>query len=365
MPASRHFREPLRAPMPKREDWMRIALLTGGGDAAGMNAAIRAVVRRALSLDFDVLGVRNGWAGLLGGGNFQRLDWRSVSGILQLGGTILGTSHTNPVKKAEDFQQVQANLKSFGIDGLVVIGGPDTLWVAAELQDSWGKVVGVPKTLDNTVMGTDFSIGYSTAVSVVAEALDRLHTTASSHHRVLVAEVMGRDAGWVATVGGLAGGADLIIIPEVPTDLEAICSHIQARRSQGREFSIVVVAEAAVISEFTDDGMDLGKPDAFGRIKLDRRNVGERLAGEIEKRTGFETRFIVLGYLQRGGSPTAEDRVLATRLGVAAVDYIVEGRFGYMPSLSCGTVMPVSLRDAVSKSKATDVGLYELAKLFF
>lgn len=344
---------------------MRLAVLTGGGDVSGLNAAIRAVVRRALSLDWDVLGVRSGWAGLLGGGNLQRLDWRSVSGILQQGGTILGTSRTNPTTRPEDFQQVLANLKTFGIDALVVIGGPDTLWVAAELQDKWGKVVGVPKTLDNTLMGTDFSIGFSTAVSVVTEALDRLHTTASSHHRVLVAEVMGRDAGWVAVTGGLAGGADYIAIPEVPTTMDDICNHVQSRRTQGREFSIVVVAEAAQIEGLSDEGVDLGKPDAFGRVKLDKRNLGERLSSAIEQCTGIETRFIVLGYLQRGGSPSAEDRVLATRLGVAAVDFVADGRFGYMPSLSCGAIVPTSLRDAISASRPASLELYEMAKLFF
>jgi len=344
---------------------MRIAVLTGGGDAAGLNAAIRAVVRRATSLDFDILGVRNGWDGLLGGGNLRRLDNRSVSGILHLGGTVLGTSRANPLSSQESFEQVLANLKAFGIDGLVVIGGPDTLGVAAELQEKWGKVVGVPKTIDNTLNGPDASIGYSTAVAVVAEALDRLHTTASSHHRVLLAEVMGRDAGWVAAAGGLAGGADMIIIPEEPTNLETICNHVLARRAQGREFSIIVVAEAAVITDLSDEGINLGKPDPYGRVKLDRRNIGERLAAEIEKRTGLETRFIVLGYLQRGGTPTAEDRILATRLGVAAVDYLAEGKFGTVPCLCGGKLQPIPLRDVVSKSRPADKELYELAKLFF
>lgn len=344
---------------------MRIAVLTGGGDAAGLNAAIRAVVRRAISLDFDVLGVRNGWFGLLGGGSIQRLDWRSVSGILHQGGTILGTSRTNPLKPPDDFQQVQANLKAFGIDSLVVIGGQDTLWVAAELQDVWGRVVGVPKTMDNNLLGTDTSIGHSTAVAVVAEALDRLHTTASAHHRVMVVEVMGRDAGWVAIGGGLAGGADLIVVPEVPTDLEAICSHVQGRRAQGREFSIIVVAESAKIKDLSEEGVDLGKADPFGHLKLDRRNIGERLANEIERRTGLETRSIVLGYLQRGGSPTAEDRLLATRLGVAAVNYVAEGRFGQVACMVCGEVVPVPLREVVAHSRPADLELFELAKLFF
>jgi len=344
---------------------MRIAVLTGGGDAAGLNAAVRAVVKRALSLDFDVLGVRNGWAGLLGGGSFQRLDRRSVSGILHLGGTILGTSRTNPVKNPDDLDQIQANLKAFGIDGLVVIGGQDTLWVGAELQDSWGKVVGVPKTLDNNLEGSDLSIGHSTAVSVVTEALDRLHTTASSHHRVMVVEVMGRDAGWVAISGGLAGGADLILIPEVPSRLDTICAQVMERRARGKTFSIIVVAESAEIAELPDEEIDLGKPDPFGHVKLDRRNIGERLSVAIEKCTGLETRFIVLGYLQRGGSPTPEDRILATRLGVAAADYVAEGRFGYVPSMICGSVVPVSLRDVVAQSRKANLELYELAKLFF
>jgi phosphofructokinase-like protein len=344
---------------------MRIAVMTGGGDAAGLNAAIRAVVKRALSLDFDVLGVRNGWAGLLAGSNLQRLDWRSVSGILHLGGTILGTSRTNPVSRSDDFQQIQANLKAFGIDGLVVIGGQDTLWVAAELQDVWPRVVGVPKTLDNNLQGSDFCIGHSTAVSVVTEALDRLHTTASAHHRVMVVEVMGRDAGWVAINGGLAGGADLILVPEVPTGMEAICSHILGRRSRGNEFSIIVVSESTQIEGLSDEWVDMGKPDPFGHTKLDRRNIGERLSAEIENRTGLETRFIVLGYLQRGGAPTAEDRILATRLGVAAVDYVADGRFGYVPGLICGSVIPVPLREVVSTSRKANMELYELAKLFF
>ncbi len=343
---------------------MRIAVMTGGGDAAGLNAAIRAVVRRAISLNFDVLGVRSGWAGLLGGGNLQRLDSRLVSGILHQGGTILGTSRANPLTRPEEFEQVLANLKAFGIDGLVVIGGPDTLMVAAELQDRWGRVVGIPKTIDNTLNGPDASIGYSTAVAVVTEALDRLHTTASSHHRVLVAEVMGRDAGWVAVAGGLAGGADIVIIPEVPVELDTICEHVVTRRAQGRDFSIVVVAEAAVVTDLSDEGIDLGRPDPYGRVKLDRRNIGERLAAEIEKRTGLETRFIVLGYLQRGGVPTAEDRILATRLGVAAVDYVAEGRFGYVPCLCGGKIQPAPIRDLVSRSQPADVELYELAKLF-
>lgn len=344
---------------------MRIAVLTGGGDAAGLNAAIRAVVRRALSMDFDILGVRNGWAGLLGGGQMQRLDWRSVSGILHQGGTILGTSRTNPMKHSEDFEQIQANLKTFGIDALVVIGGQDTLWVAAELQDAWGRVVGVPKTLDNNLEGSDYSIGYSTAVDVVVEALDRLHTTATAHHRVMVVEVMGRDAGWVALGGGLAGGADLIVVPEVPIDISMICSHVQARRAQGRDFSIIVVAESARIEGMSDEGIDLGKPDPFGHLKLDKRNIGERLAIEVERCSGLETRSIVLGYLQRGGSPTPEDRVLATRLGVSAVDYAAEERFGVAPCLICGSVVPIPLRDIVARSRPANLELYELAKLFF
>lgn len=343
---------------------MRIGVLTGGGDCPGLNAAIRAVARRAFSYDYEVMGIKNGWAGLLEGGLIEPLSPRSVSGILHLGGTILGTSRTNPFKHPQRVDEVFSNLQANGIDALVAIGGDDTLSVARRLFEMGGKVVGVPKTMDNDVACTDYTIGFNSAVTVVADALDKLHTTASSHHRVLVVEVMGRDAGWVATVGGLAGGADFILIPEVPTTIDKVCKHLERRRQMGKDFSIIVVSEGAVITD-VEAHTDLGERDAFGHVRLDKRNLGEVVAREVERRTGLETRVIVLGHLQRGGSPTVFDRVLATRLGVAAVDYIREGKFGYMPALVGNRIVPVKLEDALATSKTVDVELYEMAQIFY
>lgn len=344
---------------------MRIGVLTGGGDCPGLNAAIRAVVRRGLNHGYEVWGIYNGWAGLLGEGNLAQMNANTVSGILPLGGTILGTSRTNPAKKPELVDQVVDNLRRYGLDALVAIGGDDTLSVAARLYEDRGVgVVGVPKTMDNDINGTDYCIGFNSAVTIVADALDKLHTTASAHHRVLVVEVMGRDAGWVAVVGGLAGGADFILIPEVPTNVEQVSEHLKRRRHLGKDFSIIVVAEGAQI-----DGVELstalGEADAFGHIRLDKRNVGEVLSREIERRTGFETRVTVLGHLQRGGSPTVFDRVLATRVGTVAVDFIKEGRFGYMAALRGNDIVPVRLKDAVSLNRTVDLDLYELAKTFY
>jgi len=343
---------------------MRIGVLTGGGDCPGLNAAIRAVVRRAESFGWEVLGFKNGWAGLLGEGDAEQMTGRSVSGILPMGGTILGTSRTNPLRKEEHVQQVMDNLQRYELGGLVAIGGDDTLSVTARLFERGVKTVGVPKTMDNDVDCTDFTIGFNSAVSIVADALDKLHTTAFSHHRVLVVEVMGRDAGWVAVVGGLAGGADYILIPEVPTKLSDVCDHLRLRRSRGKDFSIIVVSEGAEVLgvETAEAG---GSVDAFGHVRLDRRAIGEVLARAIEKETGFETRVTVLGHLQRGGSPTVFDRVLATRLGVAAVDYVRDGRFGYMPALAGTQIVPVKLSDAVARSRTVDLELLEVARVFY
>lgn len=343
---------------------MRIGVLTGGGDCPGLNAAIRAVTRTALRYGWEVVGIQDGWAGLLGEGKVQQLTQKSVSGILHVGGTMLGTSRTNPIKKDGHIQEVIQNLKKYGIDALVAIGGDDTLSVANHLDKLGIPVVGIPKTMDNDVWGTDYCIGFNSAVSIVADALDKLHTTASAHHRVLVVEVMGRDAGWVAVVGGLAGGADFVLIPEVVTSVEAVCQHVEHRRQIGRDFSIIVVAEGAIIAGIEEE-RELGEADAFGHCRLDKRNIGEILAREIECRTGFETRVTVLGHLQRGGPPSLFDRVLATRLGVAAVQYVKEGKFGYMPALRGNDVEPVKLSDAVSRTKTVDLSLYELAQLFF
>ncbi|HLZ07221.1 MAG TPA: ATP-dependent 6-phosphofructokinase, partial [Chloroflexota bacterium] len=279
-------------------------------------------------------------------------------------GTILGTSRTNPFRNPDQVQQVIDNLSRHEIDALIAIGGDDTLSVASRLFDLGQKVVGIPKTMDNDVSGTDFTIGFNSAVTVVMDALDRLHTTASSHHRVLVVEVMGRDAGWVAVVGGLAGGADFILIPERPTSIETVSKHLERRRASGKDFSIIVIAEGAEIPDI-DSGDPSGATDAFGHVRLDRRNIAENFGREIERRTGFETRVTVLGHVQRGGSPTLFDRVMATRYGVAAVDYVRDGRYGYMPALRGTEIVPCLLSEAVSKSRAVDLDLYELAQIFY
>lgn len=342
---------------------MRIGVLTGGGDVPGLNAAIRAVARRAFQYGWEVVGIRNGWQGMVEG-IYEPLTPKSVSGILHVGGTILGTSRTNPLKDPKMMERVFANFKAMQLDGLVAIGGDDTLSVAAALTAKGLPAVGIPKTMDNDVAETDYCIGFDTATTTVADALDKLHTTATAHHRVIVVEVMGRDAGWVAVVGGLAGGADFIAVPESPTNMDALCTHLKNRRDTGKNFAIVVVAEGAKITDLPEPE-DLGERDAFGHVRLDKRSLGERVAKEIEKRIGFEARTVVLGHLQRGGSPSVFDRVLATRLGVFAVDLIREGRFGYMAALKGNKIVPVELEHAVASNKKIDLELYELAKVFF
>jgi phosphofructokinase-like protein len=340
---------------------MRIAVLTGGGDAPGLNAAIRAVVRKAIDLGHEVVGVRNGWLGMLEGQVFP-LTRDSVSGILPRGGTILGTSRTNPFKQEDGAQRMQRTIEEFKIDALVAIGGDDTLSVALRLHKMGIKVVGIPKTMDNDVPGTDHTIGFDTAVNVVMEACDRLHTTAEAHHRVMVIEVMGRDAGWVAGVGGLAGGADIILVPEVPFTIDEVCGVVRKRHERGRTFSIVVVAEGA---KPTDFGMQItqdARVDAFGHVRLG--GVGALLAREVEARTGYETRVMVLGHLQRGGSPTVFDRVLATRYGVAAVEALEAEHFGVMVALRGTKIVTVSLEEALTGTSPLDLELYRLTKLF-
>jgi phosphofructokinase-like protein len=343
---------------------VRIGVLTGGGDCPGLNPAIRAVVRRADHYGWDVVGILNGWAGLLGEGNVRPLTPTDVSGIIPLGGTMLGTSRTNPMKNQAHMDQVVANFERHGLDALVAIGGDDTLSVASKLFDIGQKTVGVPKTMDNDLSETDACIGFNSAVSIVVDALDKLHTTASSHHRVMVVEVMGRDAGWVATIGGLAGGADYILIPEVDVPLEKVAESLRSRRARGKDSSVIVVSEGAKFPDVEVEQSD-STTDAFGHVRLDRRNVGETVAREIEKRTGFETRTTVLGHLQRGGSPTVFDRILATRTGSAAVDYIKEGKFGYMAALKGDQIVPVRLKDAVGRNRTVDLDLWELAQTFY
>ena len=346
---------------------MRIGVLTGGGDAPGLNAAIRGGARRAFQQGFQVTGIKNGWAGVLGGGDMEDLTPASVRGILPLGGTILGTSRTNPLKEKGGVEDVLSLLRGSGIDGLVAIGGDDTLSVAAAMSDAGYPVVGVPKTIDNDLSVTEFCIGFDTAVGVVVEALDRLHTTASAHHRVMVVEVMGRDTGWVAMVGGLAGGADMIIIPEFPAELEAVVAHLHHRRGEGKDFSIIVVAEGVKMRAL-EPAMAVAaaaeKRDAFGHVQLAKQGVGDSLSTRIEEATGFETRITVLGHLQRGGSPSPVDRIWATRLGVAATDLLADRKAGVIPIRRDGQIGVVPIRDVIAETRRVPRELYDLQLVF-
>ena len=343
---------------------MRIGILTGGGDAPGLNAAIRAVARRAFQLGHRVSGVKNGWAGCLEEGLIDELTPADVRGILPLGGTILGTSRTNPAKEKDGIARVIRTLRHHGVDALVPIGGDDTLSVAAKLHEAGFRTVGVPKTIDNDLSVTEFCIGFDTAVGVVTEALDRLHTTASAHHRVMVVEAMGRDAGWVALFGGVAGGADLIIIPEFEIALPEVVAHLYLRRGEGKLFSIIIVAEGARIPELEQEIAAESDKDAFGHVRLAKRGIGDRLASAVERETGFETRVTVLGHLQRGGSPSPVDRIWATRLGVAAVELIVQGQSGVIPIRRNGDVEVVPIAEVIKETRRVPKELYELSQVF-
>ncbi|MFH0771560.1 MAG: ATP-dependent 6-phosphofructokinase [Candidatus Omnitrophota bacterium] len=339
----------------------RIGILTGGGDCPGLNPVIRAVVRKAIQDGYEALGIKYGWKGLIDG-ETMLLDLNSVSGILPKGGTILGTSRTNPYKKEGDLAKLKENFKRYGLEALIAVGGEDTLGVANKIFKEGLKVVGVPKTIDNDLSDTDYTFGFDTAVNIVTECIDRLHTTAESHNRIMVTEVMGRHAGWIAVHAGIAGGADVILIPEVPIDIQEVCNIIQKRHAKGKNFSIVVVAEGARFKE-GDEVLSTEKLDEFGHVRLG--GIGQTLAGLIEKKTGFETRITVLGHIQRGGSPTAFDRVLGTRFGVKAVELVEEGKFGYMTSLQGTKIVSVPIENAVGKLKTVDEGLYNIAKVFF
>jgi ATP-dependent phosphofructokinase / diphosphate-dependent phosphofructokinase len=346
---------------------VRIGVLTGGGDAPGLNAAIRAVARRGFQKGFQVSGIKNGWAGLLAEGDMEELTPASVRGILPLGGTILGTSRTNPLKEKGGVDQVIRLLRRRGIDGLVAIGGDDTLSVAAAMSDAEFPVVGVPKTIDNDLAVTEFCIGFDTAVGIVVEALDRLHTTASAHNRVMVVEVMGRDTGWVGMVGGLAGGADMIIIPEFPVELDAVVDHLKKRRSEGKDFSIIVICEGVKMPAL-EPAMAMSaaaeKRDAFGHVQLAKQGIGDALSTRIEEATGFETRITVLGHLQRGGSPSPVDRIWSTRLGVAATDLLADSHAGVIPIRKNGDVAVVPLREVIAETRRVPRELYDLQQVF-
>ena len=341
----------------------RIGVLTGGGDCPGLNAVIRAVVKRALdTYNLQVLGIREGWAGLVNG-RVEPLTYFSISGILPRGGTILGTSRTNPFKSEETLQRVLNTIKKFGIDGLVVIGGEDTLGVARRLHEMGIPIVGVPKTIDNDLPCTDYTFGFDTAVSIVTEAIDRLHTTAESHHRVMIIEVMGRHTGWIATIAGIAGGADCILIPEIPFKIDDVAAMIKRRRERGKTFSIIVVAEGVEFGDADGQVVQDEKTDEFGHALLG--GVGIVIGKKIQELTGMETRVTNLGYIQRGGTPTAFDRVLATRFGVKAVDMLANEEYGKMVCLRGNSVESVDLQEVISRSKTIDPELYGVAELFF
>ena len=346
---------------------MKIGILTGGGDCPGLNAVIRAVVRKGITTYGDeIFGILEGWKGLLEG-KIEKLDLNKISGILHRGGTIIKTSRTNPYKTERGEERVKEQMRALGLEALIAVGGEDTLGVAAKLFQSGVKVVGVPKTIDNDVSGTDYTFGFDTAVNIAMEAIDRLHTTAESHNRVIVVEVMGRHAGWIAVHSGIAAGADVILIPEKPVDLNRVCRVIKKRHDRGRDFSLVVVAEGAKITtEESRDGkviVQRTELDQFGHVRLG--GVGQFLAEEIERRTGYEARYVILGYIQRGGSPTAFDRVLGTRFGIAAIDLVHQGKFGQMVCLDGNSIKSLPIVETIGKPKLVDEELYGVAEAFF
>ena len=343
-----------------------IGILTGGGDCPGLNAVIRAVVRKGITAyRYRFRGILKGWKGMM------ECDWEplgpeEISGILPKGGTILGTSRTNPFKEEDGGEIVVDNMRRMKLDALVAIGGEDTLGVANKLAGMGVPVIGVPKTIDNDLNGTDYTFGFDTAVNIVTEAIDRIHTTAESHNRVMVIEVMGRHSGWIALYAGLAGGADMILIPEQKYTIREIVSTIRKRHERGKDFSIVVVAEGAQISAEGKENeyvVSEGGLDEFGHVKLG--GIGQLVANAVEEATSYETRVTVLGHLQRGGTPTAFDRVLGTRFGIAAIDLVHAGDFGKMVSLQGNEIVAIPLADAVNQLKVVDQELYDLATVFF
>jgi 6-phosphofructokinase 1 len=346
----------------RRTRQMKVGVLSGGGDAPGTNAVIRAIVRRGLQRYGDeIVGIRDGWRGLLEG-EFLPLNLEAITGILTRGGSILGYSRTNPFKYEDGAEKILKNMEKAGIEAIIVIGGDDTLSVAHKLADFGIKCVGVPKTIDNDLWGTDYTFGFNTAVATATEALDRLHSTAEAHQRVIILEVMGRYTGWIALEAGLAGGADVILIPEKPFDVCEICEYIRHRQKRGRNYSLVVVAEGAK----PKDGKEIVYSDGvdeFGHARLG--GVGYYLGKEIEKNMDVETRVVVLGHIQRGGTPTAFDRILATRFGIAAIDFVHEGKFGYLIAIHGNKMVPVPLKEVSGKRKTVNLELYEIASVFF
>jgi len=337
----------------------KIGILTGGADCPGLNSVIRAVVRKGVEEGYVVTGIKNGWSGLVDY-DTRILDSRLTSGILDKGGTILGTSRIKPQNDPQQVKKIKESYKRSGIDALIVVGGEETLKVALKFHKEGLKIVGVPKSIDNALSGTDYAFGFDTAVNVATECVDRLHTTAESHHRIMVIEVMGRYTGWIALQAGIAGGADVILIPEIKADMEKICSDLKNRHKRGKNFSIVVVSEGVqVVGQPEEKDMTFSSPRRFGII-------GDLVAQTIESRTGYETRVSVLGHIQRGGTPTAYDRLIGTQFGSKAVELVNEGKFGQMVSLRKNKLESVSFEEAVKKRKTIDMELYnELAGVFF
>jgi ATP-dependent phosphofructokinase / diphosphate-dependent phosphofructokinase len=341
---------------------MRVGVLTGGGDCPGLNAVIRAVVRKGeVEYGHNVIGFRHGWRGVVECETVE-LTTATTRGLLPRGGTILGSSRTNPFTSDNGVERVLDTLRRERIDALIAIGGEDTLGVAAKLGAEGAKVVGVPKTIDNDLSATEVTFGFDTAVQIATDAIDRLHTTAESHDRVMVVEVMGRHAGWIALHSGIAGGADIILIPEMPFDINEVCERIQHRHRSGSSFSIVVVAEGATPVEGTMT-LQSGETDEFGHVRLG--GVANRVTEEINARTGYDTRVTILGHVLRGGTPTAFDRILATRFGIAAIDAAHEQDFGSMVALQCGQIVRVRIEDGVRELKLVDPALYDVATTFF
>jgi 6-phosphofructokinase 1 len=339
-------------------------MLTGGGDCPGLNAVLRGAVRKGEVVYGDeLIGFRDGWKGVVENRTTE-LNVERMRGTLPRGGTVLGSSRTNPYKVDDGPARVKQTLRDAGVDALIAVGGEDTLGVASRLAEDGVPVVGVPKTIDNDLSATELTFGFDTAVQICVDAIDRLHTTAESHDRVMVVEVMGRHAGHIALWAGIAGGATMVLLPEYPFDIDEVCTSIQHRHeTRGHYASIVVVSEGAMPQEGSFSVVESGQVDAFGHARLG--GIGDALAKEIESRTGYETRAIVLGHVQRGGTPTAFDRVLSTRFGVAAIDAVHDGAFGQMVALRCGDIVRVPLDEATGELKLVDADLYDVAKVFF
>lgn len=346
---------------------MKIGILTSGGDCPGLNAVIRAIVRKGMQFGYECIGILNGWKGIFDE-HYLPLGNKEVSGIINRGGTILGTSRFSPFEVANGRDFLLEKIECAGINSIIAIGGEGSMHIAQLAYEAKINIVGVPKTIDNDIYGTDYTFGFDTAVSIATEAIDRLHTTAESHHRVMVLEVMGRHAGWIALYSGVAGGADVVLIPEFPEKIDEVVKVIKARSRRGKLFSIIVVAEGATyiedeIKTFAYNKKDFEKLDDFGRVRLG--GIGTILAEEIERRSGFETRATILGYVQRGGVPTAFDRMLGTRYGVYAMEMIHDKKFGRMAALRGEEITDIPIKEAISKLKTVDQNTYDVAKVFF